>query len=530
MTTTFDTLIIGGGSAGSVLAARLSEDPGHRVLLIEAGGGGRSPLIQIPLGMALTVPTRLHNWGFETEPQAALNGRRGYQPRGRALGGSSAINAMIYTRGHPSDYDDWARLGLTDFGWDQVLPWFRHSEANGRLDDVFHGRQGPLAVNDLRYNNPVVDAFIAAGEQAGWPHNHDFNGARQDGVGRYQVTQSDGRRCSVARAYLQPVLNRPNLSVLTHSRATALTFSGSRVTGVTVQTGNGPLRQLRARREVILSAGAFQSPQLLMLSGIGPREELQRHGIDVKLERNEVGANLQDHLDYLGCWRSRSPHLIGYGLTGIGRLAAGLPNLLRGRGIWTSNAAEAGGFISTRPELDRPDIQLHFLVSLGDNHNRRLHYGQGFSVHACQLRPFSRGQVGLHSKSPLAAPRIDPAYLSDERDLEVLLAGVKLSREIVQQPALDRYRGRPLYLPDDAGDAALVEQIRQRADTIYHPVGTCRMGVDEAAVVDQRFKVRGIDGLRVVDASVMPTLIGGNTNAPTVMLAERAADWIAHGE
>ncbi|WP_108125288.1 GMC family oxidoreductase [Saccharospirillum mangrovi] len=530
MTTTFDCIIVGGGSAGSVLAARLSEDPARSVLLIEAGGNGRSPLINIPLGLALTVPTRLHNWGFHSEPQPALNGRRGYQPRGRALGGSSAINAMIYTRGHPDDYNDWADQGLTDFAWPELLPWFQHSEGNGQLGAPFHGQNGPLSVNDLRYQNPVVSAFLAAGQQAGWPLNADFNGADSFGVGRYQVTQRHGRRCSVAKAYLEPVRSRPNLTVLTHSRALALEFGDSRVTGVRVQRGRGAVQTFSARHEVILSAGAFQSPQLLMLSGIGPREELQRHSIEVRLERSQVGRNLQDHLDYLGCWRSRSPHLIGYGLTGVARLVAGLPNLLRGRGIWTTNGAEAGGFIKTRPDLDRPDIQLHFLVSLGDNHNRRLHYGQGFSLHACQLRPFSRGQVGLHSKNPLASPRIDPGYLTDERDLEVLLAGVKLSRDIVQQPALDRFRGKPLYLPDTASDDALIEQIRQRAETIYHPVGTCRMGVDADAVVDQRFRVKGIEGLRVVDASVMPTLIGGNTNAPTVMLAERAADWIRRGE
>lgn len=530
MTTRFDTIIVGGGSAGCVLAARLSEDPARSVLLIEAGGRGRSPLINIPLGMAVTVPTSMHNWGFLSEPQPRLNNRRGYHPRGRALGGSSAINAMIYTRGHPDDYNDWARLGLTDFAWPEVLPWFVRSENNGRLGAPFHGQNGPLSVNDLGYQNPVVSAFLAAGEQAGWPLNTDFNGADPLGVGRYQVTQRNGRRCSITKAYLEPIRRRANLTILTHSRVTALTLGDSRVTGVRVQTGIGPLQTFTAQREVILSAGAFQSPQLLMLSGIGPRDELQRHGISVQLERHEVGKNLQDHLDYLGCWRSPSAHLIGYGLTGVARLAAGLPNLVRGRGIWTTNGAEAGGFIKTRPELDRPDIQLHFLVSLGDNHNRRLHYGQGFSLHACQLRPFSRGEVGLISNNPLAPPRIKPNYLSDERDLEVLLAGVKLSREIVQQPALDRLRGKPLYLPDNASDDALVDQIRQRAETIYHPVGTCRMGVDADSVVDPRFRVRGIEGLRVVDASVMPTLIGGNTNAPTVMLAERAADWIRRGE
>lgn len=531
MTHLFDTIIVGGGSAGCVLANRLSKDPGHRVLLIEAGGGGRSPLIRVPLGMALTVPGHAHNWNFSTTAQPGLNGRSGFQPRGKGLGGSSTINAMIYTRGHAEDYNDWAREGLEDFRWEQTLPWFTRAEANTRLNDAYHGQSGELSVSDLRYDNPVVNAFSAAASQLGIPINDDFNGEQQEGVGRYQVTQKGGLRCSAAAAYLHPVMHRPNLTVLTNTHCTRLELGTSRVEGVWAMTGNGPQQLWQARHQVILSAGAFQSPQLLMLSGIGPKEELTHHGIPVLHEMSGIGANLQDHLDYISSWRSHSPHLIGYGALGMARMALDVPNFLfRGNGIITSNIAEAGGFVKTDPSLQRPDVQLHFLIALADDHNRKLHYGQGLSVHACQLRPYSRGQVGLNSRNPLDAPRIDPAFLSDERDLDCLLKGVKLSRDIMMQSAMSPYRGKPMFIHDNASDEALIESIRNRADTIYHPVGTCRMGFDDEAVVDQRFKVRGLNGLRVVDASVMPTLIGGNTNAPTMMLANRAAHWILNGE
>ncbi|WP_108125286.1 GMC family oxidoreductase [Saccharospirillum mangrovi] len=526
----YDTIIVGGGSAGCVLAARLSEDPHHRVLLIEAGGSGRSPLISIPLGIAATIPGYAHNWAFESTPQSGLDQRRAFQPRGKGLGGSSAINAMIYTRGHPNDYNDWADMGLTDFAWNEVLPWFRRSENNSRGSSSFHGQDGPLSVSDLRSDNPATDAFLVAAQAAGFSTNDDFNGAQQDGFGRYQVTQKNGRRHSVAAAFLHPIQQRPNLHILTRHQVTALLFEGDRVVGVRARKGRSGDTEWRCSGDVILSAGAFQSPQLLMLSGIGPADELRRHNIDVRLDRPAVGANLQDHLDYTSAWFSPSSQVLGYGPKAMARLAAELPSFLsRGRGLWTSNVGEGGGYVRSRPDLDRPDFQIHFLIGVVDDHNRRLHLPNGFCVHACQLRPRSRGALRLTSADPLAPPSIDPGYFSDERDLDDMLLGSRISRDIVQQSPLDAFRGKPLFISDQASDEELRASIRQRADTAYHPIGTCRMGIDADAVVDTRFRVKGIDGLRVVDASVMPTLIGGNTNAPTIMLAERAADWIRQG-
>ena len=521
----FDYVIVGGGAAGSVLASRLSADPGVRVCLLEAGGDGRSWLVRVPFGMVLSVPTPLINWGFKTVPQMQLNGRRLYQPRGRALGGSSAINAMIYTRGHPSDYDEWAAAGNRGWSWREVLPYFKRAEANTRWRNDYHGADGPLPVNDAFTDNPMHAVFLDAAREAGFPLTEDFNGARQEGVGVYQVTQRRGERWSVARAYLEPHLSRPNLRVLTGARARRVLFEARRARAVEYRR-DGRVQTVAASAEIIVCAGTFQSPQLLLLSGIGDGETLRRYGINSVQQLPGVGANLQDHLDYTLIQCAKSLDLIGFSPRGVARLLREVGRYRREhRGMLATNVAEAGGFLKTDAALKKPDLQLHFCVAIVHNHGRTLwHLFHGYSLHVCVLRPASRGCVRLASADPEAAPAIDPAYLSDPRDLDVLVRGFKLARRILEAPAFAAYRRRELFTGGVRTDADIRAVIRARAETIYHPVGTCRMGSDAHAVVDEVLRVRGVQGLRVVDASVMPTLIGGNTQAPTVMIAEKAAD------
>lgn len=526
----FDYIIAGGGSAGSVLAARLSENPALRVCLVEAGGQGRDLLVRAPALVAAMVSGRppLHNWGFRTTPQPGLGGRRGFQPRGKALGGSSAINAMLYVRGHPADYDEWADLGAEGWDWDSVLPWFRRAEGNARGASAFHGADGPLQVADQRHPRPISRAFLQACAENQIGQTPDFNGDRQEGAGLYQVTQfhdgpRKGERCSAAAAYLHPVMQRPNLTVLTRRRIARITLEDRRATGVSLTDGT----HLRARREVILSAGAFGSPQILLLSGIGPADTLRAHGIAVQHELEGVGKNLQDHLDYTISHESPRRDVVGLNPRGLMRLArAGLHWRKTGEGLFASPMAEAGAFLCSGPGLARPDLQIHFVIGIVDDHMRKLHWADGWSAHVCLLRPESRGSVGLRDARPTSPPRIDPGFLSDPGDLALMLRAARILEGIIEAPALAPWRGRRLY-PHDGSDAALTADIRKRADTIYHPVGTCRMGTDPEAVVTPQLRVHGIAGLRVVDASVMPRLIGGNTNAPTIMIAERAAGLIA---
>jgi choline dehydrogenase-like flavoprotein len=529
----FDYVIAGGGSAGSVLAARLSEDPDTSVCLIEAGGDGKGLLHRAPVGVIALLPGRpkIANWAFQTVPQAALNGRRSYQPRGRALGGSSAINSMLYVRGHPSDYDGWADLGCDGWSWRDVLPYFRRAEANERGADAWHGGDGPLQVSDQRAPRRITRAFIEACAENQIPGNDDFNGREQGGAGYYQVTQyaggqRNGERCSAAAAYLYPAMSRPNLTVLTGAHAAGIVFDGKRATGIRYRR-KGVDHVASASQEVILSLGAFGSAQQLLLSGVGPANELAIHGIRTLHELPGVGRNLQDHLDFIMAWRSRDTDLLGVCPIGAFKFAGHLLQWRRdGSGFVASPGAEGGAFIKSDASLDRADLQLHFVPAIVANHLRTLHYGFGFSCHVCVLRPHSRGEVGLSDSNPLSAPRIDPRYLSDERDIQTMLAGARIMREILASPALKHYRKTEIYPDSEADDATLLNHIRARADTIYHPVGTCRMGWDEAAVVDPELKVHGLERLRVVDASVMPTLPGGNTNAPTIMIAEKAADMI----
>lgn len=522
----YDFIIIGAGSAGCVLANRLSEDPDCRVLLLEAGPRDWHPFIHMPAGLAKLVGNRAVNWNYDTAPEPHLNGRRLWWPRGKVLGGSSSINAMCYIRGLPADYDAWAAQGAEGWDWRSVLPYFKRSECNQRGPSDLHGDAGPLHVSDLRYTNPLSHAFIEAGAQAGYARNDDFNGQQQQGFGLFQVTQKDGARCSAAVAYLNPVRQRPNLTVMTGAAVRRIVIENGRAVGVTYAQRGGETIA-RAEREVLLSGGAINSPQLLMVSGIGPADHLREHGVTVHADLPQVGQNLQDHLDI--CTLQHSTQRVTYDRAS--EVSTAFQYFLRGHsGPGSSNIAEAGAFVrSPLATDDRADLQLHFVPAMLDDHGRRRLQGDGYTVHACFLRPRSRGQLQLISSDARQPPRIQANYLSDAEglDLRVMIEGAKLARELLAQPAFDHVRGAPIYPSrSNLDDAALADFIRAKAETIYHPIGTCRMGNDDAAVVDPQLRVRGVSGLRVIDASVMPELIGGNTNAPTMMIAERASDLI----
>ena len=531
----FDFVIVGGGSAGATIASRLSEDPNVRVCLLEAGGKGKDILIRAPMGVVAMLPGygRINNWAFKTVPQPGLNGRRGYQPRGKALGGSSAINAMLYIRGQKEDYDSWAALGCDGWGWDDVLPYFRKAENNVNGADAFHGDSGPLHVSNQKAPRPISRAFVEANTQLQIRETADFNTGDNAGAALYQTSvfhspEKNGERCSAAAAYLHPVMDsRPNLTVITRARTTRVLFEGRRAIGVEYRTGK-TTRTAMAAKEVILSAGAFQSPQILMLSGIGRPQDLAPHGIATVHALPGVGQNLQDHLDFTLACKTKDTDNLGIGLRATLKLTGEILKWRKhGNSMVASTIAEAGSFFKSDPSVDRPDLQTHFVISVVDDHARKLHLGHGYSCHVCNLRPYSRGEVFLQSADPMDAPGIDPKFLSDERDLAIMIRGARKTRDILMAPAMRKYLHKELFgTHDNMTDAEWEQVIRNRADTVYHPVGTCKMGVDDMAVVDPSLKVHGIEGLRVADASIMPLLVSGNTNAPSIMIGEKCADMI----
>ncbi len=524
----FDYVIVGAGSAGCVLASRLTEDPGVTVALLEAGGKNEALLVKMPAGVGELIKAKgASNWGFETVRQSNLDGRRLYQPRGRGWGGSSAINGMIYIRGHARDYDQWRQMGLKGWGYADVLPYFKRAQHHEDGADQWNGECGPLWISRGPPGDPIYKAFIRAGRQAGFPFTRDFNGYQQEGVGPYHLTIRDGERWSASAAYLRPHVGvRPNLTVISNAYAERIVFDGKKADGVEYSGGPGkPARKVLAKREVISSAGAFQSPHLLLLSGIGPGEHLHKMGVPVVHDAPEVGRNLQDHLDLCVIHEMTKPISMYAKTKGLKQPMIGLQYLLTKQGPGRTNHLHAGAFLKTRGELDRPDIQLHLVNAVMIDHAKVKPDRDGFTIHACQLRPESKGSVSLTSPNPFDSPLIDPNYLASETDRRTMRDAVRIVRDIVSQDALDLYRGPELRPGAQVRtDSEIDAWIRQAAETIYHPVGTVRMGVDERAPVDGDLRVRGVEGLRVIDASVMPTLIGGNTNAATIMIAEKLSD------
>ena len=528
-------IIVGAGSAGCVIANRLSESPDRRVLLIEAGGKDRNVLFRLPMLMGKLFHSGIYNWHYHTEPEEHLNGRSLFWPRGKVLGGTSTINGMIYVRGNRRDYDGWAQRGLPGWSYEEVLPAFLRSEGHIQRNSTYHNAGGELTVCRARGWNPLLDVFCHAGQEAGYPANDDFNGAEQEGVGRYDFTIRNGKRWSASFAFLRPALKRPNLDVLTHALTERVLVKNGRAIGVEV-SHNGSSRRIHAENEVILAAGTVNSPQLLLLSGIGPASEIKLHGITPVHDLPGVGKNLQDHVDCVMSWECTKPVAL-YGNLRADKLAwSMIQGLFWGEGIMTTFPYEAGAFLRSRERLDAPDIQLHFMPALEKTANlnipnpfrrQRVEANHGFTMRVGPVNPESRGEITLRSADPSDAPRIYGNYLGAELDLQTMIRGIHLTRNIIDQPAFARFRGRELAPgPVMTSDEELGDWLRASAMTTFHPVGTCKMGTDDHAVVDAELTVRGIEGLRVADASIMPVITSGNTNAPAIMIGEKCADLI----
>lgn len=524
-----DFIIVGAGSAGCVLANRLSANPAHTVVLVEAGGRDLNPWIHVPVGYFRTIHNPAVDWCYKTEADPGLNGRSIEWPRGKVLGGSSSLNGLLYVRGQPQDYDRWRQMGNPGWGWDDVLPLFKRAETNERGADAHHGDQGPLYVSDMRLERPITDAWVAAAQAAGYPFNPDYNGADQEGVGYFQLTARNGRRCSAAVAYLNPIKSRPNLRILTRAQVEQVLFEGRRAVGIAYRDRAGRRQTLRAGREIILSGGAINSPQILMLSGVGEAVQLQDHGIAVQHDLPGVGKNLQDHLQARLVYKCHEPTLNDEVSTLWGQARIGLQYLLTRRGPMTMAASLATGFMKTRPEVATPDIQFHVQPLSAENPGKGADPFSAFTMSVCQLRPESRGEIRLQSADPLAYPRIIPRYLSTQTDRQTIVAGVKIARQIARHAPLtekisEEYRPpATLSLDDDAGT---LDWVRDNTASIYHPTGTCKMGQGADAVVDARLRVHGVAGLRVADCAIMPDIVSGNTNAPAIMIGEKAAEMV----